>query len=79
MREKHIRFGGVRFENLAPPEEINRFVRELPESDRESMFQVVQKLREAGLIVTYDGDNSTVDTEMMPYLVPNTKDKEEER
>jgi len=69
-----VRFGGVRFENLVPPQEINRFVRELPEEKRNSLFQVIQELRDAGLIEVFDGDNVTVDDEMQPYLEPNAKE-----
>ncbi len=76
MSDKHVRFGGVSFENLVPPQEINRFVRELPADKRESLFEVIQQLRDAGLIAVYDGDNSTIDKEMMPFLVPNSGEDE---
>lgn len=75
MPKKHVRFGGVRFENLVPPEEINRFVRELPPSKRDSLFEVIQQLRDAGLIKVFDGDNSTWDAEMFPLLVPNSEEE----
>lgn len=78
MGAKHVKYGGVRFENLVPPQEINRFVRELPEEKRSSLFQVIQELRDAGLIEVYDGDNITIDDEMQPYLEPNADEKTEE-
>ncbi|WP_268236563.1 hypothetical protein [Caldalkalibacillus thermarum] len=33
--EHFAQFGGVHFINNVPPEEINRFVRELPEAKRQ--------------------------------------------
>lgn len=42
--------GGVHFQNLAPPEQINRFVRELPADRRESLFEVLKTLEQEGLI-----------------------------
>ncbi|HEY8341842.1 MAG TPA: hypothetical protein VIK75_02375 [Calditerricola sp.] len=54
--EHFARFGGVHFRNNVPPEEINRFVRELPEEKRASMFAVLSELERAGLItVLNDG------------------------
>lgn len=61
MERKHLKFGGVSFKNNVSPEEINEFVRNLPESERDSLFEVVNKLRDAGLITLYDGDNITID------------------
>lgn len=47
MERKHLKFGGVSFKNNVSPEEINEFVRNLPESERDSLFEVVNKLRES--------------------------------
>lgn len=49
-KELFAKHGGVHFINQAPAEEINRFVRELPEEKRESLFEVLSALDEAGLI-----------------------------
>jgi hypothetical protein len=66
--KQYLKYGGVAFTNNVPPEEINRFVRELPEEDRQSLYQVVHKLQDAGLITVHDGDVTTIDDEMEPYL-----------
>lgn len=36
METNYLRYGGAKFTNNVPPEEINRFVRDLPAEDRES-------------------------------------------
>jgi hypothetical protein len=67
----HIKYGGMRFTRHAPPEEINRFVRELPMEERESLAMVVRKLEEAGLI-SLDGEHTmTIDDEMQDLQEPN--------
>lgn len=48
--------GGVHFENLAEPHEINQFVNNLPEQKRESMFTVMQELKNAGMIRLLNDD-----------------------
>lgn len=49
-RQEHFaRHGGVHFSNRVPPEEINRFVRELPPEKRESLFEVLKELEQAGM------------------------------
>jgi hypothetical protein len=45
---------GVHFSNRVPPEEINRFVRELPPEKRESLFEVLKELEQAGMIVIHN-------------------------
>ncbi|NLM68958.1 MAG: hypothetical protein GX177_03030 [Firmicutes bacterium] len=74
MERKHLKFGGVSFKNNVSPEEINEFVRNLPESERDSLFEVVNKLRDAGLITLYDGDNITIDRDQEQFQVPNNGD-----
>lgn len=74
MERKHLKFGGVSFKNNVSPEEINEFVRNLPESERDSLFEVVNKLRDAGLITLYDGDNITIDRAQEQFQVPNNGD-----
>lgn len=48
--------GGVHFENIADPSEINQFVNNLPEEKRESMFEVMQELKNAGMIRLLNDD-----------------------
>lgn len=74
MERKHLKFGGVSFKNNVSPEEINEIVRNLPESERDSLFEVVNKLRDAGLITLYDGDNITIDRDQEQFQVPNNGD-----
>lgn len=49
---KHIKYGAVGFRSKASPGQINRFVRDLPDSKRQSLFQVAEELTSAGLIET---------------------------
>ncbi|RAL23372.1 hypothetical protein [Thermoflavimicrobium daqui] len=48
------RHGGVHFTPNVTAKEINRFVDNLPEEKRESMFEVLQELSNAGLITLYN-------------------------
>lgn len=67
----YIKYGGMHFLKNAKAEEINRFVRELPREDRESLAMVVRRLEEAGLI-SLDGDKTvTIDDEMQQWQEPN--------
>lgn len=50
QQERFARHGGVHFENIASPAEINQYVKDLPEDKRESMFEVLHELNNAGLI-----------------------------
>ncbi|MBA4494069.1 hypothetical protein ACFO25_11040 [Paenactinomyces guangxiensis] len=55
--DHYARHGGVHFTLNVPEEEMNRYVRELPEQKRESMFQVMKELENAGLITVFnDGE-----------------------
>jgi hypothetical protein len=49
-QDHFARHGGVHFSLLGSEEELNRFVRELPEEKRESLFTVMKELEKAGLI-----------------------------
>ena len=69
--DRHIKYGGVRFVNNASPEEINNFVRNLPEHQKDSLFEVVRLLDQEGLITLIDGDNTTVDKNMEEFMIPN--------
>ncbi|WP_124728555.1 hypothetical protein [Staphylospora marina] len=48
--EHFAKHGGVHFIPLVPPEEINRFVENLPEEKRDSMYEVMKELVAAGKI-----------------------------
>mgnify|MGYP000967484725 CR=1 FL=1 len=61
MRTQYLRYGGAKFTNNVPPEEINRFVRSLPQEDRESMAKVVAILEREGLITLDRHDISSSD------------------
>jgi hypothetical protein len=47
-----LKFGGVGFNAKVSPSKINRFVRNLSESKRQSLFQVAEELKAADLIET---------------------------
>lgn len=53
-QDHFARHGGVHFSSLVPPEEINRFVGRLPAEKRESLFEVLQELNQAGLIAIHN-------------------------
>lgn len=65
---EYAKFGGVKFRNNVSAEEINKFVRELPASERESLFQVIRRLEIEGLITVDDEDLTTIDKSMEPFL-----------
>lgn len=50
VAEKVVKFGGVVFQNNVDPEEINKFVRELPQEKKDSIFEVIKELDAQGLI-----------------------------
>lgn len=50
MSQSHIKFGGVGFNVKVPTTKINRFVNNLPETKRQSLFQVAEELKSAGMI-----------------------------
>lgn len=60
--DHYVKHGGVHFRTHASPQEINNFVRKLPAGKRESLFEVLEQLDQAGLItlvndhVFADGD-----------------------
>jgi hypothetical protein len=61
MATHYLRFGGAKFTNNVPPEEINRFVGNLPPKDRESMAKVVDILEREGLIMLDRHEISSAD------------------
>ena len=54
--EHFARHGGVHFRSNRSPEEINDFVRHLPESKRDSLFEVLHELVDAGYITLYNDE-----------------------
>ncbi|HHY92403.1 MAG TPA: hypothetical protein GX511_03590 [Firmicutes bacterium] len=59
--KEYLQYGGVKFWNNVPPEEINRFVRSLPSEKKDSLFEVVQILDQEGLITLDRDEVSTID------------------
>lgn len=59
-QQQYVTWGGVSFTNNASPEEINKFVRELPADKRDSLFEVVKELDRAGLITLDDSKLNTI-------------------
>lgn len=60
VAEKVVKFGGVVFHNNVDPDEINKFVRELPQQKKDSLFEVIKELDAQGLITvdpTLDQDD----------------------
>lgn len=49
-QDQYASHGGVHFTQNVPTETINHFVRELPSSQRESLFEVLGELEAAGMI-----------------------------
>lgn len=56
QRDYFAKHGGAHFENIAHPSEINDFVNNLPEEKRQSMFEVMQELKNAGMIRLLNDD-----------------------
>lgn len=52
MPKQHIKYGAVGFNLKVSPSRINRFIRNLPESKRASLYQVTEELKSRGLIDT---------------------------
>lgn len=48
--DHYVRHGGVHFLLNSSPQEINNYVRKLPAGKRESLFEVMEHLDQAGLI-----------------------------
>lgn len=49
-RSLYAKYGGVHFTQQAPTQDINDFVRQLSSDKRDSLFEVLGALNEAGLI-----------------------------
>ena len=64
MPERVLKYGGVKIRNLVPPVKINRFVYNLPEEKRDSLFEIATELQHAGLIkILNDRTHSTIDND----------------
>jgi len=48
--DRFARHGGVHFTQNAPAGQINDYIRNLPEDKRESLFEVLDELNQAGMI-----------------------------
>lgn len=59
-RSMHAKYGGVHFTQLATAQDINDYVRTLPEDKRDSLFEVLHELDQQGLI-RIDNDGSWTD------------------
>lgn len=73
-KDKYIKYGGMKFKQKAPTQEINRFVYNLPEEKRNSMYQVVNELDDADLI-DLENEVTTIDDEMIKWQETNIGDE----
>lgn len=65
-KEKFVKYGGVKFHNNVEPKEINEFVRALPSDKKDSLYEVIKELENAGLI-TLEHEFSTIDDETLQW------------
>lgn len=65
--KKFVKYGGIKFTNNVSPTEINRYVQDLPNSERQSLFQVIKHLDKDGLITLDDSEISTIDDETQEW------------
>ncbi|MDP4126727.1 MAG: hypothetical protein Q8912_07280 [Bacillota bacterium] len=73
MPERILKYGGVKIRNLVPPVKINRFVNNLPDNKRDSLFEIAGELQEAGMIdVLNDRSHSTIDKDTIDNQMTNT-------
>lgn len=71
QRSMHSKYGGVHFTQLRPVQDINDFVRSLPDDKRDSIFEVMQELDKAGYIhIENDGDWTDPSGEIHPHPEP---------
>lgn len=59
-RSLHAKYGGVHFTQLATAQDINNFVKTLPEEKRDSLFEVMEELHNQGYI-RIENDESWMD------------------
>ena len=65
--KKFVKYGGMKFENNVPVEEINNFVKSLPPEKKDSLFEVVKELDSAGLITLDDSELTTIDLDTIDW------------
>lgn len=59
QRVRTIKYGGIKYINNVPTDEINKYVSELPEKKRSSIAEVTQLLKDEGLISLIDEGESS--------------------
>lgn len=64
---KFVKYGGMKFENNVPVNEINAFVSKLPPELKDSLFEVVKELNSAGLITLDDSELTTIDLDTIDW------------
>ncbi|MBA4602900.1 hypothetical protein [Thermoactinomyces mirandus] len=52
--EYFAQHGGVHYQTNVPREQINLYVRSLPEERRQSLYQVMKELESAGMITIFN-------------------------
>ncbi|MGM0470937.1 MAG: hypothetical protein ACQEQI_01440 [Bacillota bacterium] len=62
----------MKVRNEVPIEEINQFILQLPENQRDSWSEVVQILEDEGMI-SMEGDFSTIDHELLDAQVEENR------
>lgn len=66
-RSMHAKYGGVHFTQLLPVQDINAFVRSLPDAQQASIFTVMRELHQHGYIrIENDGDWTDAGGEIHP-------------
>jgi hypothetical protein len=50
QKDLYARHGGIHFKNNVPAEQINQFVKQLPDERRDNWFEVFSELETAGMI-----------------------------
>ena len=66
MPERILKYGGVKIRNLVPPVKINRFVNQLPDERKESLFEIASELEQEGMIqVLNERSHSTIDKDLV--------------
>lgn len=62
-----VKYGGMKFMNNVPIEEINNFVSKLSPEKKDSLFEVVKELDSAGLITLDDSELTTIDLDTIDW------------
>lgn len=63
-KEYYLKYGGVKFKNNVPPEQINQFVAKMSEQQRSSLYEVAKELCHQGLITIKQGEFFTINDEV---------------